>query len=60
MNKDKGQNFTAQFGRKLGVDPADPLGSKILASLGLDGFTTTAPSLYRGTMDIWHIVRAQA
>ncbi len=48
MNKGKDQNYSAQFGRELGVDLADPLGSKILASLGLDGFTTTASSLYRG------------
>lgn len=40
--------------------PADPLGSKILAILGLDGFTVAEPELYRGTMAIWDLVRAQA
>jgi phosphonate transport system substrate-binding protein len=39
---------------------SDPLGSKILAILGLDGFITASPALYTGTMDIWQVVRAQA
>ena len=38
---------------------SDPLGNKILAILGLDGFTNASPELYTGTMDIWQVVRAQ-
>ena len=38
----------------------DPLGSKILSTLGIDGFVTASPSLYSGTMNIWQVVRAQA
>jgi phosphonate transport system substrate-binding protein len=38
----------------------DPLGQKILATLKLDGFTTATPDLYRGTLEKWLLVKAQA
>ena len=40
--------------------PADPLGRDILATLGLDGFAEGDPDLYRGTLEKWLIVKAQA
>ncbi len=39
--------------------PSDPLGQKILATLGLDGFTDGNPDLYRGTLEKWLVVKAQ-
>ncbi len=40
--------------------PQDGLGRKILASLQLDGFVTSTPDLYRGTLEKWLVVKAQA
>ncbi len=40
--------------------PLDPLGRKILASLQLDGFVTSTPELYSGTLKKWLLVKAQA
>jgi phosphonate transport system substrate-binding protein len=40
--------------------PADSLGRNILAILELDGFTQASPDLYRGTLDKWLVVKAQA
>jgi phosphonate transport system substrate-binding protein len=38
----------------------DPLGRNILEILELDGFTQASPDLYRGTLEKWLVVRAQA
>jgi phosphonate transport system substrate-binding protein len=40
--------------------PTDPLGRQILAILELDGFTKADPDLYRGTLEKWLLVKAQA
>ena len=40
--------------------PSDPLGREILTTLGLDGFTDGDPDLYRGTLEKWLVVKAQA
>ena len=40
--------------------PSDPLGRDILAILELDGFTLAGPELYRGTLEKWLVVKAQA
>ncbi len=40
--------------------PSSPLGRDILATLGLDGFTDGDPDLYRGTLEKWLVVKAQA
>ena len=40
--------------------PADPLGRQILSILELDGFTKADPDLYRGTLEKWLLVKAQA
>jgi phosphonate transport system substrate-binding protein len=37
-----------------------PLGQEILAILELDGFTKAEPELYRGTLEKWLFVKAQA
>jgi phosphonate transport system substrate-binding protein len=40
--------------------PTHPVGREILAILELDGFTRADPSLYRGTLEKWLVVKAQA
>ena len=40
--------------------PSRPLGRDILAILELDGFTDAGPDLYRGTLEKWLVVKAQA
>lgn len=40
--------------------PARPFGRDILAILELDGFTKADPDLYRGTLEKWLFVKAQA
>ena len=40
--------------------PTDPLGRQILSILELDGFTKAEPDLYRGTLEKWLLVKAQA
>ena len=40
--------------------PSHPLGRDILAILALDGFTDGDPDLYRGTLEKWLVVKAQA
>jgi len=40
--------------------PTDPLGRQILSILELDGFTKADPDLYRGTLEKWLLVKAQA
>lgn len=40
--------------------PDHPLGRDILAVLELDGFTPASPDLYRGTLEKWLAVKAQA
>ena len=37
-----------------------PVGQSVLAILALDGFTQATPDLYRGTLDKWLVVKAQA
>ena len=40
--------------------PTHPLGRRILSILALDGFTNADPDLYRGTLEKWLFVKAQA
>ena len=40
--------------------PIHPLGRQILSILELDGFTSAEPDLYRGTLEKWLLVKAQA
>ena len=40
--------------------PTHPLGRQILSILALDGFTNAEPDLYRGTLEKWLYVKAQA
>jgi phosphonate transport system substrate-binding protein len=40
--------------------PTRPLGRQILSILELDGFTNASPDLYRGTLEKWLLVKAQA
>ena len=40
--------------------PTDSLGRQILSILELDGFTNAGPDLYRGTLEKWLLVKAQA
>ena len=40
--------------------PSHPLGRNVLSMLALDGFTQATPDLYRGTLEKWLVVKAQA
>jgi phosphonate transport system substrate-binding protein len=40
--------------------PTHPVGRQILSILALDGFTNADPDLYRGTLEKWLFVKAQA
>ncbi len=40
--------------------PSHPLGQSVLSILALDGFTQASPDLYRGTLEKWLVVKAQA
>ena len=48
------------FSEAFKAMPSDPLGREILTTLGLDGFTDGDPDLYRGTLEKWLVVKAQA
>jgi phosphonate transport system substrate-binding protein len=50
------QSISAAF---IGM-PGDPVGRNILSILKLDGFTQAGPDLYRGTLEKWLVIKAQA